>query len=167
MDAEIRSGQCFCGAVRFRMHGAPMFVHCCHCRDCQRQSGSAFAVNGLIEAERVDLLEGEPVATRMATESGYPHDIYRCPSCQSALWSDYGGRTWLRFLRMATLDDPSAFAPDVHIYTRSKVAWLSLPEDTPAFDAYYDVRAQWPAESQARYKAAKDRAARETAGTSG
>lgn len=159
MSDDIRSGQCFCGAVRFRMHGAPMFVHCCHCRDCQRQTGSAFAINGLIEAARIECIGGEPKPIRMATESGHPHDIYRCESCQSALWSDYGGRTWLRFVRLATLDDPGAFSPDVHIYVRSKLPWVVLPKDAAAFSEYYDVRQQWPAESQARYRAAKDEAA--------
>lgn len=158
MKHEIRSGQCFCGAVRYRLVGAPMFVHCCHCRDCQRQTGSAFAVNGLIEAEKIEVFEGEPVPVRMATESGYPHDIYRCPSCHSALWSDYGGRGWLRFLRLATLDDPGAFTPDVHIYTRSRLPWVALPDGARVFEDYYDVRKEWPPESQARYKAAKDRA---------
>lgn len=155
MNDTIRTGQCFCGAVRFRMHGAPMFVHCCHCRDCQRQSGSAFAVNGLIEADRIELVEGEPKPVRMKTESGYPHDIYRCETCQSALWSDYGGRRWLRFVRLTTLDDPGAFPPDVHIYTRSKLPWVALPEDAKVFEAYYDSRQEWSAESQARFKAAK------------
>lgn len=106
----------------------------------------------------MELIEGEPTPIRMATESGHPHDIYRCPSCQSAVWSDYGGRTWLRFLRLMTLDEPEAFEPDVHIYTRSKLSWVVLPEAAKAFEEYYDVRIEWPAESQARYKAAKNRA---------
>jgi hypothetical protein len=161
MDDGIRDGQCFCGAIRYRLHGAPMFVHCCHCRDCQRQSGSAFAVNGIIEADRIEIVEGTPSPVRMATDSGYPHDIYRCGECLSALWSDYGGRTWLRFLRLATLDDPGAFAPDVHIYTRSKLPWLTLPEGARAFDAYYDRRIEWPDESQRRFRAAKDRVERD------
>lgn len=158
VDNTVRAGQCFCGKVRYRMRGAPMFVHCCHCRDCQQQSGSAFVVNGLIEADRVELITGEPKPKRMATDSGYPHDIYRCDACQSAVWSDYGGRNWLRFVRLATLDDPASFKPDVHIYTRSKLPWVVLPPDAAVFTEYYDTRKQWPAESQARYKAAKDRA---------
>ena len=93
---ETFDGQCFCGKVRYRMHGRPMFIHCCHCRDCQQQTGSAFAINGLIEAERIELVEGAPKPVSMRTDSGHPHDIYRCEACQSALWSDYGGRTWLR-----------------------------------------------------------------------
>lgn len=157
--AETSDGQCFCGAVRFRMHGQPMFVHCCHCRDCQQQGGSAFAINALIEAERIELLEGQPVATRMKTDSGRVHDIYRCDQCQAPVWSDYGGRHWLRFVRVAALENAGAFVPDVHIYTRSRLPWVVLPESAAVFADYYDQRALWPAESQARLRAAKERAA--------
>lgn len=153
-------GQCFCGAIRFRMHGRPMFVHCCHCKDCQRQTGGAFAVNALIEADRIEILSGAPVGHAMATESGHPHDIYRCDACQSALWSDYGKRDWLRFLRVTTLDNPGDFVPDVHIYTRSKLPWVTLPEGAATFEAYYDPRTQWPAESSARYRAANPKGVR-------
>jgi len=156
---DLWNGQCFCGGVRYRMHGRPMFIHCCHCRDCQRQTGSAFAVNGLIEADRIELLGRSPEPVRMATDSGRPHDIYRCTECRSPLWSDYGGRTWLRFLRLATLDGPNDFVPDVHIYTRSKPPWVVLPERARAFEEYYDVRQEWPVASAARYRVAKEKAA--------
>ncbi|MDB5555058.1 MAG: Gfa-like protein [Rhizobium sp.] len=152
------NGQCFCGGVRYGMHGRPMFIHCCHCRDCQRQTGSAFAINGLIEADRIELFGKTPEPVRMATESGHPHDIYRCTECRAPLWSDYGGRSWLRFLRLATLDRPDDFVPDVHIYTRSKLPWIVLPDGARAFEEYYDVRQEWPAASAARYRAAKDKA---------
>lgn len=151
-------GRCFCGKVRYRMRGRPMFIHCCHCRDCQQQLGSAFAVNGLIESDRIELVDGAPVRVAMRTDSGHPHDIYRCEACQSPLWSDYGGRTWLRFVRLATLDRARDFTPDVHIYTRSKLPWVVLPDGARAFDEYYDVRTEWPAESQRRYKAARQAA---------
>jgi hypothetical protein len=147
-------GGCACGAVRYRLASAPMFVHCCHCLDCQRQTGSAFVLNALIEAERIELLAGEPRPIPVPTDSGSPHHITRCPACQSAIWSVYGGRAQVRFVRVGTLDRPSALVPDVHIYTRSKVPWVALPAGVPAFDAYYDAGALWPAESLARRKAA-------------
>lgn len=146
-------GSCFCGAVRYRMKSAPMFVHCCHCRDCQKQTGGAFAVNALIERDRIEVLSGEPGPVGMKTESGRPHDIYRCPECRTALWSDYGRRRVLAFLRVMTLDDPAAFPPDVHIYTRSKLPWVCLPESARAFEVYYDMKAEWPAESLVRREA--------------
>ncbi len=148
-------GGCACAAVRYRIASPPMFVHCCHCLDCQRQTGSAFVLNGIIETDRIAVLRGEPEPRRMPTDSGWPHDIHRCPDCGVALWSDYGGRTWLRFLRLGTLDQPHAFSPDVHIFTRSKVPWVRLPEDQPAFEVYYDMATLWPAESRARRDAAQ------------
>jgi hypothetical protein len=121
MTDDLKGG-CAYGAVRYQLASVPMFVHCCHCRDCQRQTGSAFVLNALIEADRVILLSGnlEPVA--VPTDSGRPHEIYRCPSCKVAVWSVYGGAgPKLRFVRVGTLDDPAALTPDVHIYVRSKL----------------------------------------------
>ena len=147
------AGHCACGSVRYRMKTGPMFVHCCHCLDCQRQTGSAFVLNALIEADRVELLAGEPVRFEMPTDSGQPHGIYRCRACGTALWSEYGGRSAIRFVRVGTLERPSALAPDVHIYTRSKQPWLKLPEGVPSFEAYYDSKVVWPAESLVRRRA--------------
>ena len=130
-----------------------MFVHCCHCRDCQRQTGSAFVINALIETDRIELLSGDPEPVAMLTESGRPHDVYRCRACQTALWSDYGSRPALRFVRVGTLDDPTALPPDVHVFTRSKLPWIQLPEANPAFDVYYDMQALWPAPSLDRRRA--------------
>jgi hypothetical protein len=145
-------GSCFCGAIRYRLETPPMFVHCCHCTDCQKQTGSAFAINALIETSRITILPGslEAEVVEMKTDSGLPHDIYRCPKCKTALWSDYSRRRVTRFVRVATLDDPSALPPDVHIYTRSKLAWVKLPEGARAFAEYYDMEKEWPPESLAR-----------------
>jgi hypothetical protein len=151
---EIRDGGCACGAVRYRLKSKPMFVHCCHCLDCQRQTGSAFVLNALIETNRVEMLAGEPQPAAVPTDSGKPHRIFRCPSCQTAVWSEYGGIEKIRFVRVGTLDQPSALQPDVHIYVRSKVPWVSLPDGTPAFEAYYKTRDLWPAESLERRQAA-------------
>jgi hypothetical protein len=129
-----------------------MFVHCCHCLNCQRQTGSAFVINLLIEDEHVELLSGELHATGVPRDDGSVQTISRCPSCQVAVLSDYG---WpeLKFLRAGTLDDPSAVRPDVHIYTRSKLPWVVLPDGVPAFDGYYDTRALWPPASLGRLDA--------------
>jgi hypothetical protein len=146
-------GGCACGAVRYRLESAPMFVHCCHCRDCQRQTGSAFVLNALIETDRITLLAGDPEPVPVPTDSGRPHDIWRCPACRTALWSNYSGRAQLRFVRVGTLDDPKALPPDVHIYTRSKLPWIELPAGVPAFAAYYDTKSLWPAASLERRRA--------------
>jgi len=153
MTDEFKGG-CACGAVRYRLASAPMFVHCCHCRDCQRQTGSAFVVNALIEADRVFLLSGDVEPFAVPTDSGRQHEIYRCSSCKVAVWSVYGGAgPKLRFVRVGTLDDPAALMPDVHIYVRSKLSWIALPEGVPSFDAYYDSRKVWPAASLERRRA--------------
>ena len=147
------AGGCACGAVRYRLASAPMFVHCCHCRDCQRQTGSAFVLNALIETDRVALLSGDPQPIAMRTDSGRPHRVFRCPACQTAMWSEYGGVAKLRFVRIGTLDDPTALRPDVHIYVRSKQPWVALPAGVPAFEAYYDSKQLWPAASLERRRA--------------
>jgi hypothetical protein len=141
-----------------------MFVHCCHCLDCQRQTGSAFVLNALIETARVQRLGVEPVRFAMPTDSGQPHGIYRCPTCEIAVWSEYGGLAALRFVRVGTLDDPRALAPDVHIYVRSKQPWIQLPAGVPAFDAYYDSKALWPADSLARRRALFEQASNKAGG---
>jgi hypothetical protein len=151
--AGILEGGCACGAVRYGLTSPPMFVHCCHCRDCQRQTGSAFVINALIETDRITLRSGSVRPIAMPTDSGSPHHIHRCSSCHTALWSDYGGRPTLRFVRVGTLDDPSVLSPDVHIYVRSKLPWVALPEGVPAFDAYYDSQKLWPAASLERRRA--------------
>ena len=146
-------GGCACGAVRYRVTTEPMFVHCCHCRDCQRQTGSAFVLNAVIEADRVTLLAGAPEPVSMPTDSGRPHDIHRCPQCKTAVWSDYGRRRVMIFLRVGTLDDPTALVPDVHIFTRSKLPWVRLPPEVPAFEAFYELPKLWPESSLARRRA--------------
>jgi hypothetical protein len=144
------NGGCACGAVRYRLTSGPMFVHCCHCADCQRQAGSAFVINALIETDRIEVLSGELAPTAMPTESGRPHLLYRCTTCGTTIWSDYGDRKVMSFLRATTLDDRAALVPDVHIYTRSKLSWVMLPEGARAFEVYYDMQQEWPPESLAR-----------------
>lgn len=144
-------GGCACGAVRYRLKSGPMFTHCCHCSDCQRQVGSAFVINALIETDRIEVLSGELAPTRLPTDSGRPHLAYRCPACGTTLWSDYGDRKVMSFLRATTLDDRAALPPDVH--TRSSLPWVRLPEGARAFEVYYDMQAEWPAESLARREA--------------
>jgi hypothetical protein len=152
-SSDYLMGRCACDAVRYRIRMPPMFVHCCHCRDCQRQTGSAFVLNAIIETDRIEILQGSPEPVSVPTDSGRPHDIYRCPQCRTALWSDYGKRPKLRFLRVGTLDEAASIKPDVHIFTRSKLPWVRLPDDMPAFDIYYNMKALWPAESLKRREA--------------
>ena len=149
---DAREGGCSCGEVRYRLTSEPLFTHCCHCLNCQRQTGSAFVVNLLIESDRVELLKGEPQEVGVPRDDGSTQPIFRCPTCQVALFSTYG-RPQVRFVRGGTLDDPSSVAPDVHIYTRSKLPWVVLPAATPAFEGYYDAKVLWPPASRERLMA--------------
>jgi hypothetical protein len=147
-------GGCTCRAVRYRMTSPPMFVHCCHCRWCQRETGASFALNALIEADRVVLLGGRPDVIHTPSLSGIGQKIARCPVCRIALWSNYGGAGDLvRFVRVGTLDEPDRLPPDIHIYTASKQPWIVLGPDTPAVPEYYDRNVYWPRESLRRREA--------------
>ena len=144
-------GGCDCGFVRYRMQTAPLFVHCCHCRWCQRESGASFALNALIEADRVMHLNAEPEIVETPSNSGRGQRIARCPKCRIALWSNYAGAGHLiRFVRVGTLDEPDHLPPDIHIFTSSKQPWVQLPQGTPAVPEYYDRERHWPRESLAR-----------------
>ena len=148
-------GGCTCGEVRYRLTSAPLFVHCCHCRWCQRETGTAFALNALIEADRVEILAGDVEVVQTPSASGAGQRISRCPECRVAVWSNYAGAgDAVRFVRVGALDDPDALPPDVHIYTDSKQPWVELPQGTPAVAEYYDREQLWPAESLARRAAA-------------
>ncbi len=156
-------GGCACGAVRYRLLSDPLFTHCCHCLNCQRQTGSAFVINLLIEADRVELLAGDPQPVDVPRDDGSKQRIFRCPTCQVAVSSEYG-RPEVRFVRAGTLDEPRRVQPDVHIFTRSKVGWVTLPESVPAFDVYYDRKALWPADSLERLEAVLAAAGSDTRG---
>ena len=147
-----REGGCSCGAVRYRLASDPLFTHCCHCLNCQRQTGSAFVINLLIEADRVELLAGVPRPVDVPRDDGSKQTIFRCPTCQVAVFSLYS-HPGVRFVRGGTLDDPSSVSPDVHIFTRSKLSWVELPDSVPAFEVYYDTKALWPAASLVRLQA--------------
>ena len=154
-ETESFDGGCTCRFVRYRMTSKPMFVHCCHCRWCQRQTGTAFALNALIEADRVQLLEGDVEVVRVPSPSGKGQKISRCPRCRIAVWSNYGGAgDAIHFVRVGTLDEPDRFPPDIHIFTSSKQPWVVLPPGTPAVPEYYKMVDTWPEASQERRAAA-------------
>jgi hypothetical protein len=154
MANQTHEGGCTCRQIRYRMTSKPMFVHCCHCRWCQRETGTAFALNAMIEADRVELLSGTPEAINTPSNSGKGQLITRCPTCKVALWSNYGGAGDLvRFVRVGSLDNPDAFPPDIHIFTMSKQPWVVLPDGVPVVHEYYETKKMWPEESLARRKA--------------
>jgi hypothetical protein len=151
VEDTMLEGGCACGEIRYRMNDKPLFVHCCHCRWCQRESGSAFALNAMIESDRVETIKGKPQCVPTPTNSGKGQDFFRCPTCRVALWSHYSGAgDKVKFVRVGTLDNPDALPPDIHIFTDSKQPWVVIPDGAVAVGEYYDWRKQWPEESQAR-----------------
>jgi hypothetical protein len=154
------SGGCDCGAIRYRMETRPLFVHCCHCRWCQRETGASFALNAMIEADRVTLLGGEPEIVDTPSASGKGQKIARCPKCRIAVWSNYSvAGPSVRFVRVGTMDEPDHLPPNIHIFTDSKQPWVVLPPGTPAVPAFYDRKQYWPAESLVRREALLGRSA--------
>jgi hypothetical protein len=147
-------GGCDCRYVRYRMTTAPLFVHCCHCRWCQRETGSAFVLNAMIEADRVQSLGAGPEIVDTPSASGLGQKIARCPRCRIAVWSHYAGAgPVVKFVRVGTLDQPDHLPPDIHIFTESKQPWVVIPQGMPAVPEYYDREKYWPADSLARRQA--------------
>ena len=143
---HAREGGCTCGCVRYQVVADPLIVHGCHCRGCQRNSGSAFAINALFEAERVSLLAGSIEEISVPTPSGTGQEIARCSKCKVAVWSNYnmgGLRKYIRFVRVGTLDDPDQCPPDVHIYTCSKQPLVVLPKGDRRVNEFYEFAETW------------------------
>ena len=147
------AGGCACGAVRYRMEAKPIIVHCCHCHWCQRETGASYALNAMIEADRVTLLQGKPEMVPTPSNSGKGQNIFRCPDCRIALWSNYSGAgDKVHFVRVGTLDEAHRLPPDIHIFTASKQPWVVIPDGQPAFKEYYEREKYWPEESLTRRK---------------
>jgi hypothetical protein len=148
-------GGCTCRGIRYRVTAEPLYVHCCHCRWCQRETGSAFVLNAMIETDRIEVTQGRPMSVDTPSNSGKGQRIVRCPECHVALWSHYSGAgPKFAFLRVGTLDEPDRLPPDIHIFTASKQPWVVLPPDANAVSEYYDRALFWPAGSLARREAA-------------
>jgi hypothetical protein len=154
-DFQPREGGCTCGNIQYRVTAPPLFVHCCHCRWCQRETGSAFVLNALVEAQRVELLSGRTEIIDTPSASGKGQKIHRCPVCKIAVWSNYAGAgEAIHFVRVGTLDEPDRVPPDIHIFTTSKQPWFELPGNVPAVPEFYRFKDFWAAESIERFKAA-------------
>ena len=148
-------GHCTCRRIRYEVASPPLFVHCCHCRWCQRETGSAFALNAMIETDRLRLTADAPELVETPSNSGKGQKILRCPTCRVAVWSHYSGAgPRFAFLRVGTLEQPDLMPPDIHIFVSSKQPWVALPAGVPAMAEYYDRNEHWPAESLARRAAA-------------
>ncbi len=150
MELNMEGG-CTCRQVRYHLIGTPLIVHACHCRWCQRETGTAHALNALYEADRVVHSAGEPEIVMTPSASGRGQQIARCPTCRVAVWSNYPqSGPAIRFVRVGTMDNPGLCPPDIHIFTSSKQSWVALPAGARAVPEFYDLNAVWPAESLER-----------------
>ncbi len=155
-NTDTFEGGCTCRQVRYRMTSKPLFVHCCHCSWCQRETGSSFALNAMIEADRVELTAGAPEMVDTPSASGKGQKIWRCPTCRIAVWSNYGGAgEAVRFVRVGTFDEPGRLPPDIHIFTSSKQPWVVIPPGAKAVPEFYKPNETWPKESLERRNAMK------------
>lgn len=154
----MQSGRCACGEVEYRLTNSLLVIHACHCTWCQRETGTAFALNGVIETQHLEVIKGRPVAVLLPSASGKGQEVLRCPSCQVALWSHYAGAGQaLAFVRLGTLDDTSAVQPDVHIFTSSKQSWVTIPEGAKVYPEFYRSADVLNPEALARRNAALGR----------
>ena len=147
-------GGCDCRAVRYRLGVAPLFVHCCHCRWCQREIGLG------VRAQRDDrggprhAAGGEPELVDTPSASGAGQQIARCPRCRVAVWSHYVGRrpgAEVRSRRHARRPRPAA-ARHPHLHG-VEAALGRAAAGVPAVPEYYDRKQHWPAASLARWQA--------------
>lgn len=150
---ESHSGACGCGQLTYQLLSEPMFVHCCHCKECQNQTGSAYVLNAIIEADQV-IWKGDTTEHTLQTPSGKGQVITRCSNCGTAVFSSYLVRLGkLKYIRVGTLDDPAKCPPDVQIFTSSKQPWVPLSPDLPSFENFYKFDDVWPEDALARLHA--------------
>ncbi len=155
MSDESFAGRCTCGAVQYELASKPMFINCCHCTWCQRETGASYVLNALIESDRLTVEQGEPEQVNTPSASGKGQKIWRCPDCKVALWSHYAGfGDAISFVRLGTLEEARSFQPQAHVFTETKQPWVEIPNGHPVFDEFYSLKEQWPDESRARLRQA-------------
>jgi hypothetical protein len=152
-------GGCICGHVRYRVNGKPLIVHACHCTWCQRETGTAHALNAVYEADRVEHLAAEPEMILTPSASGKGQRIARCANCRVAVWSNYPqAGPAVRFVRVGTMDEPGQFPPDIHIFTSSKLPWVTLSPGAKAVAEFYKLDEVWSDEAKERQRIMRERA---------
>ena len=145
-------GRCKCGSLTYTMKKRPMIVHCCHCSECQTLTGSAFVLNAIIESDLVEV-DGKTAEVTLPTPSGHGQIVTRCADCATTIYSAYLSRKGkLRYVRVGTLDNPGDCPPDMHIFISSKLPWVTLSDEVPVYENFYDMPGAWPEEAQERWK---------------
>ena len=153
-DFRPAAGGCACGALRFVVERPPLYVHCCHCTRCQRETGGPFAHHAIVPFADMRLEQGAPGFVQVPADRGARHWVATCPKCRSAVWNEWGSRHAVtRYIRVGAFDEPARFPPQAHIFLRSRLPWLA-PEGAPGFEAGYPAD-HWPADSRRRWREAK------------
>jgi hypothetical protein len=152
-------GGCTCGYIRYHLRGRPLIVHACHCTWCQRETGTAHALNAVYEADRVTHLKAEPELIDTPSASGKGQRIARCAVCKVAVWSNYPqGGPAVRFVRVGTMDDPSQCPPDIHIFTSTRLPWVTFGPKERVVAEFYDLADVWSDEAKERRRIMRERA---------
>ena len=125
------TGACQCGAVRYSIDGGRHRLNVCHCRDCQRQSGSAFGMSLIVEPSAFRVESGALETFMTTAASGRQKTCAFCPKCGVRI---YNATSALMAIKPGTLDDTSGLSPDAHYWTKRKQSWTTLPDDIPCFD---------------------------------
>ncbi len=142
------SGGCSCGEVRYRLGNPPLFVHACHCLDCQKASGSAFGITTIVLESDLRFDQGKLVSERIAAH----RTTFLCESCEDVIYRTATNHPATALLRSRTLDDMRVLEINAHIWTKEKHAWLELPAHVPQFEEGYDRNKAWPQDSLERLR---------------
>jgi hypothetical protein len=134
MSSTIIEGGCNCGAIRYSISGEPSVVVICHCSNCRRQSGSSFSVNIVIKPDVIKIDGDLATYEDKNTESGAPVLRQFCSLCGSPIRSVSSAQMEVSIVKAGSTDDPSLFAPAMHIWTQSALPWVPLPADLPCFE---------------------------------
>jgi hypothetical protein len=139
-----RAGGCQCGAVRYRIAGERLVVYACHCRDCQRQTASAFALSIPVRASAF-AVQGRLDRWSRTADSGATTDCFFCPACGTRIYHASSRSPDRVTVKGGTLDETADLTPVAHLWMSRKQPWLPLPTGVPMFDTQPDDLAGWRA----------------------
>lgn len=133
MAQDAMTGRCNCGAVTWRIDGAPLAVAACHCTNCRAQSGAAYSVNIVAKSREVTLEGPFKTFEDKTTASGQPVMRQFCGECGSPIRSVITANPAVVAIKAGTADEAGSFAPTIHVWTQSKLSWVEIPGNVPSF----------------------------------
>jgi hypothetical protein len=127
------TGGCQCGAVRYELGGPPLELYCCHCRECQKQSASAFGISVIVPREAFLLTAGTPRFWSRPTDTGRTLECAFCPDCGTRLFHRYDAAAPMLSVKGGSLDEPVDLTAAVHIWTARMLPGIVLPAGAVTF----------------------------------